>query len=425
MKPIVQSPLWEDFYKFSMQLFTFRNYPDVWVKFGLKNRSNAKYPLVNLVDEQRLRWELDAAREAVRFSAADREHIASFANIHHGFAEPDYQSFLRNCQLPPYGLSREGTTYRVESRGWWPEAMMWETKVMRICACLAGETLARHTYGANWLDAVRRENDLRLSGKIARMKRYPDLHVVEFATRRSFAPEIQDYNVGRLSTELLPGQLLGTSNVFLAWKHNLPALGTMAHELWMVLAALTDACGANDEQLRATQMRVCDEWYKFFAPNLLTVLNETFGSEAFYEDFGAERARSWDGHRPDSGDPISEGDKVIAFLERCGVDPKTKKLTSADGQTVAHEDGMEDDSMIRCHEHFRGRINDVYGWGTNCGNDVGVPTLSIVMKAGEANSCPTVKLSNNRAKAQGPRDKIARYERAFGYTSTFQQECRY
>ena len=258
--PIVQSALWEDFYKFSMQLFTFRSYDDVWVRFGLKNRSNDKYPLVDLVDEQRLRWELDAAREVVRFSAADREHIASFANIHPGFAEPDYQSFLQNFQLPPYGLAREGTAYRVESSGWWPEAMMWETKGMRICACLAGETLAQQKYGENWLDVVRRENDRRLAGKIARLKRYPELRIMEFATRRSFSPEIQDNNVGRLSTELLPGQLVGASNVFLAQKHNLPALDTMAHELWMVIAALADAQGASDQILRATQMRVCDEW---------------------------------------------------------------------------------------------------------------------------------------------------------------------
>ena len=59
--PIVQSALWEDFYKFSMQLFVFRKYGQVQVKFGLHNRSNTKYPLADLVDEARFRWELDAA----------------------------------------------------------------------------------------------------------------------------------------------------------------------------------------------------------------------------------------------------------------------------------------------------------------------------------------------------------------------------
>src|SRR3989338_6957666 len=304
--PIVQSALWEDFYKFSMQLFVFRKYGQVQVKFGLHNRSNTKYPLADLVDEARFRWELDAAREAVRFSASDCKHIASFAHIHTGFDEFDYQDFLKRFQLPSYRLAREGTTYRVESTGVWPEVMMWETKVMRIAACLAGETLARRQYGEYWQDAAKRFNERRLSKKILRMRRYPDLRVIEFATRRSFSPDIQDANVGRLYSGLLPGQLVGTSNVFLAKKHGLPALGTMAHELWMVIAALADAQGATDDQLRATQMRVCDEWSRFFAPNLLTALNETFGSKSFYEDFGNKRAQMWDGHRPDSGDPMKE-----------------------------------------------------------------------------------------------------------------------
>jgi nicotinate phosphoribosyltransferase len=62
-----------------------------------------------------------------------------------------------------------------------------------------------------------------------------------------------------------------------------------------------------------------------------------------------------------------------------------------------------------------------FGWGTMLTNDfrglVGGDALapfSLVCKAVSANGRPTVKLSDNPAKAMGPKDEIERYKRVFG-----------
>ena len=43
----------------------------------------------------------------------------------------------------------------------------------------------------------------------------------------------------------------------------------------------------------------------------------------------------------------------------------------------------------------------------------------------EACSHPTVKLSDNLAKAIGEQQDIERFKRIFGYTGTTYEECRY
>ena len=62
-----------------------------------------------------------------------------------------------------------------------------------------------------------------------------------------------------------------------------------------------------------------------------------------------------------------------------------------------------------------------FGWGTLLTNDFrgfapgdGLAPFSLVCKAAAANGRPTVKLSDNPAKAMGPPEQIARYKRVFG-----------
>ena len=57
--------------------------------------------------------------------------------------------------------------------------------------------------------------------------------------------------------------------------------------------------------------------------------------------------------------------------------------------------------MLRLVERFHGRIQVVFGWGTNLTNDVGFQPLSLVVKAIRACGHATVKLCDNLDKAIG------------------------
>jgi nicotinate phosphoribosyltransferase len=70
-----------------------------------------------------------------------------------------------------------------------------------------------------------------------------------------------------------------------------------------------------------------------------------------------------------------------------------------------------------------------FGWGTMLTNDFrglvagdALAPFSLVCKAMSANGRPTVKLSDNPAKAMGPKDEVERYKRVFGVGAQKPQE---
>ena len=79
---------------------------------------------------------------------------------------------------------------------------------------------------------------------------------------------------------------------------------------------------------------------------------------------------------------------------------------------VIFSDGLDIDRIERLHRQFHGRVRLAYGWGTLLTNDFRglVPDgkldpISIVCKVVSADSRPTVKLSDNPAKALGIFDR--------------------
>ena len=98
---------------------------------------------------------------------------------------------------------------------------------------------------------------------------------------------------------------------------DLEALGTNAHELPMVLAALAET----DAELLQSPYKVLQDWQRYYGGNLLIVLPDTFGTAAFLRkapDWVAE----WTGFRPDSAPPIEAGEKIIEWWRAKGKDPQ-------------------------------------------------------------------------------------------------------
>ncbi len=92
---------------------------------------------------------------------------------------------------------------------------------------------------------------------------------------------------------------------------------------------------------------------------------------------------------------------------------------------MVFSDGLDAKTIIALQQRFAGRLQVVYGWGTNLTNDCGYPALSLVVNATEACGRPTVKLSDNLAKAMGPIGEVERYKRVFGHAVELNQECVY
>ena len=269
-----------------------------------------------------------------------------------------------------------------------------------------------------------------------RLRGVPGLSLSDFGTRRRHSFLWQEYVVKAMS-DVLGESFAGSSNTFLAYKHDLEAIGTNAHELPMALAALADT----EEELRTAQYRLLELWQQSYQGELLILLPDTFGTTQFLRN-APDWVADWTGQRIDSKDPFVAGDEYIAWLEQRGRDPRRKRLIASDALDI--------DRILALHAYFGGAIldgtspeefhapNDFLdperwrpqrrirfsaGWGTfltndfrNCnprGNDCFNP-ISLVCKLTEVDGRPAVKLSDNYSKAMGPEEEIERYRRIFG-----------
>ncbi|MEI6378812.1 MAG: nicotinate phosphoribosyltransferase [Candidatus Falkowbacteria bacterium] len=409
-KGIIQTLMDVDFYKFTMGQLAFKYYRNVQVTFKFTNR-NKNVKLAKIIDIARLREELDHCR-TLSFKNSEIHYLRGTNEYQHRMFEEDYLQFLATLRLPDYELEFVGDEIWLTFTGFWPEVTLWETLALSIInelyvrAMLGKDTSA---WERNYAVGV-----TRLYEKIESLREYPELVFTDFCTRRRFNGPWQGYCIETTVREL-PGQFLGTSNVMFSQQladHNFVPMGTSAHERDMVLAALQFN---SDVGILNSLWQSADEWYNQYGEGLSIFLPDTFGTDAFFAQFGSARAKKWKGSRQDSADPYAYGRKLIKYYEGYEIDPRNKMCIFSDGLT--HE------LMICLHIYFHRQLKDGYGYGTHFGNDLLVPPLPIVVKVDSVNGNPAVKLSDNLAKGMGLQTEQERYKRIFGYTRDFRQEC--
>ena len=411
LDPIVRSLLDTDFYKLLMLQLIWSLHPDVRATFSLINRSR-HVRLADVVDEGELRAQLDHART---LSFTNRELIWLAGNSFYGKTQmftPAFIAWLRDFQLPEYELAKKDGQYELHFHGPWTHTTMWEIPALAIINELRTRAVLRDQ-GRFALDVLYARAKAKLWAKVERLRKLEGLALSDFGTRRRHSFLWQAWCVEALK-EGVGGALLGTSNVLLAMNNDLEAIGTNAHELPMVAAALA---GSEDE-LRQAPYRVLDEWRRTYGGNLLIALPDAYGTRAFLKD-APDWVADWTGFRPDSAPPIEGGEEIIAWWRSKGVDPRSKLLVFSDG--------MDIDTIEQTHAHFAGRVRTSFGWGTNLTNDFkgclpsngdggddALAPISLVCKVTSANGRPAVKLSDNPEKATGDATEIARYLRLFG-----------
>ena len=407
LDPIIRSLLDTDFYKLLMLQLIWSLHPQVDATFSLINRS-PKVRLADIVDEGELRAQLDHART---LSLSKKELIWLAGNTFYGETQmfkPGFLAWLRDFRLPEYELAKHDGQYELSFHGPWTHTSMWEIPALAIVNELRSRAVLRGE-GRFSLDVVYARAKAKLWEKVERLRKLDGLMISDFGTRRRHSFLWQRWCVEALKEGLGPA-LLGTSNVLLAMDGDLEAIGTNAHELPMVAAALADT----EQQLRAAPYQVLDEWRATYGGNLLVALPDAFGTRAFLAD-APDWVADWTGFRPDSAPPIAGGEEIIAWWKAKGRDPRDKLLVFSDG--------MDIDSIEEAFRHFDGQVRMSFGWGTNLTNDFkgcmpsggdALDPISLVCKVTAANGRPAVKLSDNPEKATGDPDEIARYLRVFG-----------
>jgi len=246
----------------------------------------------------------------------------------------------------------------------------------------------------------------RVWEKIEQLQGLDGVRIADFGTRRRHSFLWQDWCVQAMMEGLGSG-FAGTSNCLIAMRREVEAIGTNAHELPMVYAALAKT----DAELANSPYQVLADWQAEHSGNLRIILPDTFGTEGFL-DRAPDWLSDWTGIRIDSGDPATAAEIAIRWWKDRGQDPREK--------LVIFSDGLDVERIMDLHTRFAGRVKTSFGWGTlltndfrNLAPDDGLAPFSLVCKAVSANGRPTVKLSDNPHKAMGPKDEIQRYKRVF------------
>jgi nicotinate phosphoribosyltransferase len=435
LDPVTRSLLDTDFYKLLMLQFIWKHYPKTRVSFSLFNRTSS-VRLADLLTTEELTQQLEHVRK-LRFRKSELVWLAGNTFYgRRGIFEPGFLEWLeRDFRLSDYELKINGDQFHLTFDGLWTETTMWELYALSILDELKTRAHLKKL-GEFGLDILYARAKTKLWSKIERLSGVPDLRLADFGTRRRHSFLWQEYVVEAMASNLGPN-FIGTSNAFLAHKHDLEAIGTNAHEIPMVVAALA----SDDESLKASQYHVLEMWQRTYDGELRIMLPDTFGTTQFLQG-APDWAADWTGQRIDSKSPYAAGDEYIAWLKARGRDPA--------GKLIIASDALDVDDILGLHAYFGGvlvngttaadfrtaadfidrrkwisgrRIRFSAGWGTLLTNDFrgcdpqggsGFDPISLICKVSSADGRPAVKLSDNYAKALGLLSEVERYRRVFG-----------
>lgn len=380
--PVITSLLETDLYKFTMWQALFNSsYNDNETVYRFLCRRPPTFPLASLKDE--------VVREvehlcSLEFRQDELDYLRSLRFMKSSFV--DFLSIFR-LQRRFISIEAKGEDLEIVARGPQVHVMFFEIFVLSII----GELHARRFPQ----DAALKEGRSRLAAKIERLRQFereagevPEAHrfgLFDYGVRRRFSAAWHEEVVLTLHRDV-PQFFKSTSNVYLAKKHGLVPIGTMAHEYLQTFQAVRDV------PLRWFQKAALDAWVETYRGDLGIALTDVVGMDAFLRDFDLFDAKLFDGLRHDSGDPIEWGEKALAHYAKLRVDARTKRLVFSDGLTI--------EKSIELWRHFATRAQTGFGIGTHLTNDFGpdYPALEIVMKLVRCNDRPVAKLSDSPGK---------------------------
>ena len=276
-----------DLYKLTMQCAVLKYYKDVPVTYSFTNRTPEKR-----LSRKGFVWLQEQIQKLGNISLSTEEY--QFLKTHCPYLTPAYLDFLKEFRLRPRdqvavtfqpldGEAAAGSgddqlgEIDIQISGTWAETILYEIPIL----ALTSEAYFKHM-DTDW---VYDEQEDRAFDKGMRLLEAGCVFS-EFGTRRR-----RDYHTQALvfrgltragkeaESRGFPGRLSGTSNVHLAMRFGIPPVGTVAHEWFMGIAAITgDYAHSTEEALR--------RWVGCFGEGVLGIaLTDTFGTPEFLKAF--------------------------------------------------------------------------------------------------------------------------------------------
>ena len=253
--PIVRSLLDTDFYKLLMLQTVCRRHRDVTVEVQPDQPVEAR--AARQADRRgraarpaRPHPRLQADPRRVRPGCAATPSTASA-----GCSGRSSWPGSRTSACPSTGSSARGDQYELTFEGSWPEAMMWEIPALAVLMELRSRAVL-HDMGKFELRVLYARATPGSGRRSSGCGKLPDLAISDFGTRRRHSFLWQDWALQAM-IEGLGDRFTGSSNCLIAMRRDIEAIGTNAHELPMVYAALAE----DDAALAEAPYEVLENWH--------------------------------------------------------------------------------------------------------------------------------------------------------------------
>ncbi|MDO5664293.1 MAG: nicotinate phosphoribosyltransferase [Bacteroidia bacterium] len=347
---IIKSILDTDLYKFTTSYAYSKLFPRAYGEFEFVDRSNGDYPdgFDKLVQQ-----ELD---KMSKLSLSKGEE--DFVRKKMPYLPPIYIDFLKGFRFDPseVEVSMENNKLLIRATGLLYRITLWETPILATVS----ELYFRETGQCPDMEYMEKsaiEKALKLKEN--------NIIFSLFGMRRRFSFDVED-RVTELLKQYAGSSFFGTSNVYLAYKHNVNVSGTHPHEWVQFHGSIYGYKMANYMSM--------ENWINVYDGDLGTVLTDTYTTDVFLHNFSKKHAALFTSLRHDSGDPLLFIDKAVRRYEELRINPKLKYIVFSDSLNV--------DKAINIKDYCGDRIGATFGIGTNLTNDVGnsIKGMNIVMK---------------------------------------------
>ena len=396
MNPIVNSLLETDFYKLTQQAVVFEKFSTDRCTWAFRCRNNDVRFTEEMVEEIREQIQHFCS---LRFTDEDREWLKEmFPWLKQSYI--DYLRLWQPCAKhitinEPWHQKYNDCGLTIQATGSWLDTMMYEIPILAI----VNEVYFTFSYRGVWgaiLDLFKAVSMKKIE-KLVTGESYIGTFS-EFGLRRRLSGATQDWLIRALVSNKAPG-FVGTSNVYLAKKYGITAVGTQAHEFYMAFQGKHEINPAYSNRFALAA------WNDYYKTKLGIALTDTIGTDVFLRDFDENFSTLFSGVRHDSGDPFEWGNKMIAHYQKLGINPKTKTLLFSDSLNLT--------KAKKLYDYFKDRARVAFGIGTfwtapfdaESLNEYplplpveGIHPLNIVMKPIEFNGSPVCKLSNDAGK---------------------------
>lgn len=383
--PMVKSPLDTDQYKKSMKQAYLHQFSGDHATWDFKARNvgdAASHEKYTAEDREEIKNQIRAYC-ALRYTEEELAFLGDPVSrpwIHNNFIEverdwkPHFEDFeIEDDPISGLAVHTKGVQWKISD---------YEIPVLEIAA---------ETYYRNHYDYEKLAKDFKekTEEKLRFMREgiYAPGVFSEFGARRRVSFELQDWLIGRLVEEKKHNAIgpiqgfIGTSNMYLAMKYGVTAVGTMAHEFIMTVGQ-----GHLYHNPAYSNWFALDAWVKEYGTMNGIALTDTIGTDVFLKDFRKTFATLFSGVRHDSGDPYAWGDKMIAHYKSLGIDPLTK--------TLMFSDSLNLQKATEINKYFKGKAKVAFGIGTDWSGPQGIEALNIVCKVAIVNGLDVAKLSD-------------------------------